>query len=144
MCESAERLATKDELQNLCREVKKNKEDLDAALETMQKESASTKQKKTDNIDELIDEAVSKQIDDFKEKEKRKANVIIYNIKELDEQDEAEDTTTAQDYDQEKGNKFIEEDLKITRAEIRETKRVGKLKKKASSEEKQAVQMQDH
>ena len=86
----------------------------------MQKESASTKQKKTDNIDELIDKAVSKQIDDFKEKEKRKANVIIYNIKELDEQDEAEDTTTAQDYDQEKVNKFIEEDLKITRAEIRE------------------------
>ena len=65
---------------------------------------------------------------------KKGKQMLFYNITELDEQDEAEDLTTAQDYDEEKVTKFIEEDLKITRAKNEENKRVGKLKKKASSD----------
>ena len=62
------------------------------------------------SLDTKVKEVVSKQISDLKEKERRKANVMIYNIQESESDN---NTQTIQDYYRSIVESFIKNNLKI-------------------------------
>ena len=65
---------------------------------------------------------ITERLNDFREQEKRKANVKTYGIKELDS-DEAE---RVEEIDKTKVTQFFNEQLKVQSVRIPSTKRVGK------------------